>query len=266
MNSYLKIKAVREWVYLGITIFASVFLILFNNSSFNNTLSEIGLDAFSILRYDYFSLREKASLENEIVQLKQKFVEISQDKKLYEESFDENIRLRNLLSIELPESLSYVYAKVTGEPVSSLQNTLLINAGTEKNVNDGEMVISETGFVGVINNAGKHLSKVTLISDPGYKIPVITEYGKIPGIMRSLDKKNAEIHEITKSQTVEVGEKIFTSDFSKLYHPNLLIGEVISVSDSSATINKKVIIKYSTDFLEVKDVFIIHKNQRINGY
>ncbi|NOR45687.1 MAG: hypothetical protein GQ534_08900 [Candidatus Delongbacteria bacterium] len=261
MNSHQKIKVIREWVYLGIAVITSVFLILFNNSSFNNTLSEIGLDAFSILSYDYFSLREKASLKDEIVQLKQKLVEISQDKKLYEGSFDENIRLRNLLSIELPESLSYVYAKVTGKPVSSLQNTLLINAGTEKNVMNGEMVISETGFVGVVNNAGKHLSKVTLISDPDNKIPVITEFGKIPGIMISLDKQTAEIHEITKSQTVEVGEKIFTSDFSKLYHPNLLIGEVISVSDSSATINKKVVIKYSTNFLEVKDVFIIHKKK-----
>ncbi|MDA3814395.1 MAG: rod shape-determining protein MreC, partial [Candidatus Cloacimonetes bacterium] len=199
MNSYLKIKAVREWVYLGITIFASVFLILFNNSSFNNTLSKFGLDAFSVLSYDFFSLREKSSLKEEIVLLKQKLIEASQDKKLYQESFDENIRLKNLLSIELPESINYVYAKVTGEPASSLQNILLINAGTEKNVVDGEMVISENGFVGVIKNAGKHLSKVALISDPDNKIPVVTEISKIPGIMISLNKKTAEIHEITKS-------------------------------------------------------------------
>ena len=261
MNSHQKIKVIREWIYLGIAVLTSVFLIIFNNSSLNNTLSTFGLDAFSILSYDYFSLREKSSLEDDIVQLKQKLVEVSQDKKLYEESFDENIRLKNLLSIELPDSLNYVYAKVTGKPASSLQNTLLINAGTEKNVMDGEMVISESGFVGVIKNAGKHLSKVALISDPDNKIPVITEYGKIPGIMIPRNKQTAEIHEITKSQNVEIGEKIFTSDFSKLYQPNLLIGEVISVSDSSATINKEVIIKYSTDFLDIKDVFIIHKNK-----
>ena len=261
MNSHHKIKIIREWIYLGIAVLSSIFLILFNNSSFNNTLSTIGLDAFSILSIDFFSFREKASLEEEIILLKQKLVEVAQDKKLYEESFDENIRLKNLLSIELPDSLSYVYAKVTGKPASSLQNTLLINAGTEKNVSDGEMVISIDGFVGVIKNAGKHMSKVTLISNPDNKIPVITGTGKIPGIMTSLSKNSAEVHEITKSQSVEIGEKIFTSDFSKLYHPNLLIGEVISVSDSSATINKKVILKYSTDFLNVKDVFIIHKDK-----
>jgi cell shape-determining protein MreC len=138
---------------------------------------------------------------------------------------------------------------------------LLINAGTEKNVVDGEMVISVDGFIGVIKIAGKHMSKVALISDPGNKIPVITGTGKIPGIMRSLDQRTAEIHEITKSQIVEIGEQIFTSDFSKLYHQNLLIGEVVSVSDSSATINKQVIIEYSADFLEIKDVFIIHNNK-----
>lgn len=262
MNSHQKIKAIREWIYLGIAIISSVFLILFNDSSFNNSLSTIGLDAFSILSYDFFSLREKASLEKEIVLLKEKLVEVSQDKKLYEESFEENIRLKNLLSIELPDSVNYVYAKVTGIPASSLQNTLLINAGTEKNVVDGEMVISVDGFVGVIKNAGKHISKVALISDPDNKIPVITASGKIPGIMRGVDQKTAEIHEITKSQTVEIGEQVFTSDFSKLYHPNLLIGEVVSVSDSSATINKKVTIEYSVNFLDIKDVFVIHKQER----
>ncbi|MCD6176520.1 MAG: rod shape-determining protein MreC [Candidatus Cloacimonetes bacterium] len=261
MNSHQKIKVIREWIYLGIAIVTSIFFILFNNSSFNNTLSKFGLDAFSILNYDYFSLREKASLEKEIILIKQKLVKLSQDKKLFEEAFKENIRLKNLLSIELPESLSYVYARVTGKPASSLQNTLLINAGTEKNIVDGEMVISEDGFIGVIKNAGKYLSKVTLISNPSNKIPVVTEHSKISGIMLSLNKKTAEILEITKSQSVEIGEKVFTSDFSKLYYPNLLIGEIISVSDSSATINKKVIIKYAADFLNVKDVFIIHKSK-----
>jgi rod shape-determining protein MreC len=206
-------------------------------------------------------LREKASLKDEIVQLKQKLVEVFQEKKLYKESFEENIRLKNLLSIELPDSVTYVYAKVTGKPASSLQNTLLINVGTEQNVTNGEMVISVDGFIGIIKNVGKRMSKVALISDPDNKIPVITDSGKIPGIMKSLDQRTAEINEITKSQTVKIGEQIFTSDFSKLYHPNLLIGEVISVSDSSATINKKVIIKYSADFLNVKDVFIIHMNK-----
>ncbi|MBN2789507.1 MAG: rod shape-determining protein MreC [Candidatus Delongbacteria bacterium] len=259
MNTHQRIKAIREWIYLGISVIISLFLIIFNDSSLNNTLSKIGLDAFSIINYDFFSLREKASLQNEIIQLKEKLVKLNQDKQNYEESFAENIRLRNLLSIELPDSLSFVYAKVTGEPASSLQNTILINAGSEKNVSDGEMVISENGFIGIITNAGKHISKVTLISDPNNKIPVITEIGKIPGIMKSIDHRTAEISEITKSQTVEIGEKIFTSDFSKLYHPGLLIGKVSSVSDSSATINKRVIIEYSADFLDVKDVFIIHK-------
>ena len=262
MNNHQKIKFIREWIYLGIAILASVFFILFNNSSFNNTLSKFNLDAFSILSYDFFSLREKATLENEIIDLKQELVKVYQDKNLHNEALDENIRLRNLLSIELPESLNYVYAKVTGKPASSLQNTLLINAGTEKNVDKGEMVISENGFIGVIRNAGKHLSKVTLISDPKNKIPVITGSSRIPGIMIPLNKRTAEIHEITKSQSVEIGENIFTSDFSKLYHPNLLIGKIISVSDSSATINKKVVIEYSANFLDVKDVFIIHKRKK----
>ena len=262
MNNHQKIKVIREWAYLGIAVLTSVFFILFNNSSFNNTLSKFGLDAFSVLSYDLFSLREKALLEKEIIDLKQKLVKIYQDKNLYDEALDENTRLRNLLSIELPESLSYVYAKVTGKPAASLQNTLLINAGSEKNVTDGEMVISEDGFIGVIRNAGKHLSKVALISDPDNKIPVITGTNRISGILIPLSKRTAEIHEITKSQNVEIGEKIFTSDFSKLYHPNLLIGKVISVSDSSATINKKVIIQYSTNFLDVKDVFIIHKRRK----
>ncbi|MCK5759768.1 MAG: rod shape-determining protein MreC [Candidatus Delongbacteria bacterium] len=262
MNNHQKIKVIREWAYLGIAVLTSVFFILFNNSSFNNTLSKFGLDAFSVLSYDLFSLREKALLEKEIIDLKQKLVKIYQDKNIYDEALDENTRLRNLLSIELPESLSYVYAKVTGKPASSLQNTLLINAGTEKNVDDGEMVISEDGFIGVIRNAGKNLSKVILISDPRNKIPVITGTSRISGIMIPLNKRTAKIHEITKSQNVAIGEKIFTSDFSKLYQPNLLIGEIISVSDSSATINKKVILQYSANFLDVKDVFIIQERKK----
>ena len=66
----------REWIFLISAIMISLFLMFFNDSSFNDTLRSFGLDAYSLMHYDYFSPREKSSMEKEIADLKSMIVSL----------------------------------------------------------------------------------------------------------------------------------------------------------------------------------------------
>jgi|GEM_PF-1227278 len=259
MKTTPKYKLYREWIYLFSVIVVSVFFIMFNDSSFNDTLSSYGLDAYSLINYDYFSFREKNELEKEIIVLKTKLMTSESERIKFAEAYDENIRLKELLAIDLPDSFEFVYAKIAGSDPNSYVRTILINAGSNKNIKENDVVISNKGVVGIVINSGENISKVKLISDPSNKIAVRTEISRANGIMIPAGQDQAQIEEITKTTQVTVNEKIFTADFSTIYPPGLLIGEVTSVSDSSATINKKVRIRFIQKFDQIEDVFVIKR-------
>lgn len=259
MKTTPKYKLYREWIFLFSAIIISVFFIAFNESSFDTTLSSYGLDAYSLVNYDYFSFREKSEMQKEIAVLKKELISSRIERVQFAESYDENIRLRELLSIDIPDSLEFVYAKIAGIDPNSYNKSILISAGTEKNIQPDDIVISLHGVVGTVVNSGFKISKVKLLSNPLNKIAVRTENSRANGILIPLDQTFAKIEEITKTSEVFEGEKIYTADFSTIYPPDLLIGEVVSVSDSSATINKKIKVKFTQNMDLIEDVFVIKR-------
>jgi rod shape-determining protein MreC len=252
-----KYRIQREWIYLCVSVLFSLFLILFNDSSLNKTLSSAGLDAYSLINYDYFSFREKKILEDEISELKKRVFEFEYAQNSDSLTAEENRRLKELLSIKTEDSFNYVYAKIAGRNPGSFKNTILINAGTNKGVTEKDAVISQNGLIGIVTDAGSEISKVKLICDPSNRISVRTETDRAFGILIPVDASSARIEEITKSASVSPGEKIFTTHFSENFPADLVIGTVVSVSDSSATINKIIRVDFSQKTYLIEDVFVI---------
>ena len=259
MKTTPKYVIYREWMLLSAAVLISVFLIMFNDSSFNKTLSSYGLDAYSLIHYDYFSFRERDSMRKEIADLKTRIMYLENNSGTNESAIEENYRLRSMLSIQKRDSFEFVYAKIAGLSPGSTNTTLLINAGKEKGVGPGDAVITEAGVVGIIESSGDNISRVSLISGRTGKIAVRTEINRAYGILIPVNDKTAAIEEIAKGVFVNKGENIYTADFSELFPPDLLVGKVISVSDSSATINKKIRISFAQSMDNIEDVFVMKR-------
>ncbi|MBN2858023.1 MAG: rod shape-determining protein MreC [Candidatus Delongbacteria bacterium] len=247
----------KEWIYLISAVAVSVFFIAFNDSSFNDTLSKAGLDAYSLLNYDYFSFREKHALENELKELKTELALLEHERNSYISAIEENKRLKEILSIELPDSVHFIYAKRIGKSAGSYTHTILISSGTEYGAENGDAVVTKYGVAGYIIEAGEKVSKVRLVSDPSNKIAVRTENSRAHGILIPSDQKNANIEEITKTAQVEEGENIYTADFSEIFPAGLLLAKTVFVSDSSATINKIIHVEFTQDPDLIEDVLIL---------
>ncbi|MFA6653490.1 MAG: rod shape-determining protein MreC [Candidatus Delongbacteria bacterium] len=252
----------REWIFLSAAVLFSVFLIMFNDSSFNDTLSSYGLDAYSLINYDYFSFREKSAMQKELADLKTKIMYFENNSEAVESVIEENYRLRSMLSIQERDSFEFVYARIAGISPGSTRTILLINAGREKGVGPGDAVITEAGVIGFIETAGESTSRVSLISGRTGKIAVRTEINRAYGILAPLNSETAAIEEIAKGVNVNIGENIFTADFSEVYPPDLLVGTVISVSDSSATINKKILLSFAQNMDTIEDVFVMRRTKK----
>lgn len=247
----------KEWIYLISAVAVSVFFIAFNDSSFNDTLSKAGLDAYSLLNFDYFSFREKSALEDEIKELKTELALLSHERDNYFSAVEENRRLKEMLLIELPDSVSFLYAKRIGKSFGSYPHTILISSGTEDGAAEGDAVVTKNGVAGYIIEAGDKVSKVRLVNDPSNKIAVRTENNRAHGILIPYAANRSNIEEITKTVQVEEGEYIYTADFSELFPAGLLIAKTVFVSDSSATINKIVQAEFTQDPDLIEDVLIL---------
>ena len=211
-------------------------------------------------------MKNKELLEKENNLLKKRVVDLISENNKYRESKLENERYRQLLDIKKNEDYYYVYAKVIGYNPDRAKNIILINIGYEENellkINDP--VITINGLVGKIVNIGATISRVELISKKKNKIPVKTGIENIPAILEPLDINNAVLKEITKSQTVSLDEKIYTSDFSMIYPGGIEVGKINYISDSSATIHKDINISFSVNLNNINDLFVLIKKIKIN--
>ncbi len=249
--------AAKERIFLASAVLISLFFLFFRDSSFNDTLSLYGLDAYSIMTYDHFSFRKKSNLEKEISELKTSIAQIHLDKALYENAVNENKRLREMLSIEPHEDYELVYARTVGRGSLSYPASIVVNAGKNKNVSVNDAVITKNGVAGYVIESGESNSRVRLVSHPSNKIAVRTELSRAHGILVPYGQNSASVEEITKRIDVTPGENIYTADHSLIFPGGLLIARVTSVSDSSATINKIVRTEFVQDTDLIEDVFIM---------
>ena len=256
-----QIFILREYILLFFLLIISISLIFSKNSSFTNQLRISGLNVFSVLKMDILNLKDKELLEKENIFLKKRVIDLISENNEYREAKLENNRYKKLLDIKRNEKYDYIYAKVIGYNPGRFKSNVLINTGYEYNkflqINDP--VVTINGLVGKLVSIGATVSRVELISKKRNKIPVKTEGENLPSIIEPLDIKNASLKEITKSQFISIGEKIYTSDFSMIYPEGIEVGKVSFVSDSSATIHKEINVLFSVDLNNINDLFVLVK-------
>jgi len=262
-----QIFIIREYLILFLFLVLSIVLIFSTNSSFINQLRISGLNAFSILKMDVYNLKNKELLEDENTLLKKRVIDLISKNNSYRKAKLENDRYRQLLNIKRDDNYEYIHAKVIGYNPDKSRSIILINIGYNDNnlLNINDPVVTINGLVGKVVSVGAYISRVELVSKKRNKIPVKTGNKNIPSILVSIDSDASILKEITKSQSVELNETIYTSDFSLIYPGGIEIGKISSISDSSATIHKEISVKFSVDLKNIDDLFVLIKKNDENN-
>jgi len=190
------------------------------------------------------------SLEAENIELKQEI------KKMKEE-----LNVDRVLS-----DYDYLNATVVSRNSLYWYNTLTIDKGTKNGVEEGMVVINSTGLIGKIYNVSKTSADVKLITttDTNNKISVIITNGdnNLVGVINgyNYDDGYLKIEGISNTETVSVGDVVYTSGLGGVFPSGILIGYVDSITTDVYDLAKIINVKPSAKFDNINYVTILKRD------
>ena len=216
-----------------------VFVVLIITSAkhtrpFNSYISDQSSRMLSYLSSPVFWCREKIrSIEKSYYLIKHSDQIIQENEALKLELYqaklhkDENNKLRKLLNFKDNTSFSKVSARIMFKNSISFNREFLISIGSKDGIKDGNVVTDGYNLLGRVTEVRERTSKVQLINDQGFKVPVSIGFGAKALVEGRYGSDLMEISFLNSKNKVKEGDIVFTSGegFSAPY--GLYLGHIV---------------------------------------
>ena len=129
--------------------------------------------------------------------------------------------------------------------------------GLSNGVKPNQAVLTPDGIIGKTIQTGKKSSLVQSISDNNFRLSVRIMPSGAVGILRWQKNNICKIYEVQKNVNINIGDRVITSGFSKIYPPKLPVGFVSGVYDERGSYQKVVNVEIQNDFESIQNVFVV---------
>jgi rod shape-determining protein MreC len=145
----------------------------------------------------------------------------------------ENKELRNILQFITTKTSNFKVAKIIARSHQVFNQKLLIDAGKNRGLKEGSVVVGSRGMIGRITDVGDNRSSLMLLTDANSRIPVITSKARARGILSGSNSELIEIIYLPKNHNIQIGDWVFTSGDGDTLAPGILVGVVNKVEKDS---------------------------------
>ncbi len=140
----------------------------------------------------------------------------------------ENRLLSGLLNYTPPPEATFVTARVIAEEGNAFSHSLIAYTAGNPNVKKGQVVLSENGVIGRVEQVGQMYSKIILITDINSKIPVVVERTRVRGILSGDNTSIPKLVFVPLDAKLAIGDRIVTSGVAGVFPPGLPVGKIVS--------------------------------------
>ena len=173
----------------------------------------------------------------------------------HDSSLTERLVAENVATVEM------IPAHVTSNTVMQRDNYMTIDKGTEDGVHKEMGVMSGTGVVGIVSQAGHHHSIV---------IPILNSRSRISCRLRGSEYFGylvwhggspivAMLEDIPRHARFKVGDAVETSGYSSVFPEGIFVGRVIRIRDSQDGLSFELEVQLSVDLAHIRYVNVIRK-------
>ena len=148
----------------------------------------------------------------------------------------DNIRLRKILYLQESSNSDSISAAVISRKTGSWWRQIVLNKGSKDGVEIGSTVIGPGGLLGRVNSTTLLTSSVSLLTSPQSKVGVWLDRIQINGLLVGTGNDNPSLILYSKNADIKVGDFLSSSPASTLLPPNIPIGVVQSIDESSKAI------------------------------
>ena len=174
----------------------------------------------------------------------------------------ENETLRRLLSFtQANPTHSYKAAEVKGRVIgrdpSNFLSYLIIDSGSQQEIEKGMPVVTERGLVGRITDVGSNWAKVMLIIDPSSSVNALIQSSRATGVVEGQVGESLLMKYIPQGETVNVNDIVLTSGLGGNFPQKLIIGQVTAVHQRDIEMFQQADIRPTVDFNNLEIVLVI---------
>jgi len=145
----------------------------------------------------------------------------------------DNTRLRKILSLQKSSNSDNVIAAVISRKTGSWWRQIILNKGSKDGVEIGSTVTGPGGLLGRVNNTSLFTASVILITSPESKLGVWVDRSQINGLLVGSGDDHPILIMYSKEADIKVGDFVSSSPASSLLPPNIPIGIVQSIDETS---------------------------------
>ena len=211
------------------------------------------------------------NLKDENEKLKAELKAYENDAAKYQAELSELEELRRLYELDKKyPDYNMTAARVFSTDSSSWFNELYIDNGMNDGIYEVCNVLCDNGLLGLVVESYDNYAKVRAIIDD--RSNVTAEVGKdnalcnVEGSLKNMEEGFLYVTDINKDASVEIGDRVITSNVSDRYFFGITIGYVAEITYDPNNLTKTAKITMAVDFKDVKDVLIITDRKQVVDY
>ena len=143
----------------------------------------------------------------------------------------ENAALRSLNRMVPDPAMSFITARVVGDPGGAFVRTVLINAGERNGIEKGQAAITAQGLAGRIAEVGQRSARVLLLTDINSRVPVVVGGARDRAVLAGDNTNAPQLLYLGPTAKVQLGDQVTTSGHGGVFPPGLPIGVVDGVGE-----------------------------------
>jgi rod shape-determining protein MreC len=143
----------------------------------------------------------------------------------------ENAELRGLLNFKEGPQATFITARVVGDSGSAFVRSMLLNVGRNAGVTSGQAVVTGEGLIGRITEVGDGWSRVLLLSDLSFRLPVLIERTRERAILTGDNSPLPKLGMIQSVAGIQPGDRIITSGHGGSFPVGIPVGVVVTTAD-----------------------------------
>ncbi len=168
----------------------------------------------------------------------------------------ENNQLRAALDLPLHVRHQLIPAGMYTVSLSPDGYTALINKGIQDKVAVGDILVDgHNALVGMVQAVFTTTARITLVSDPSFKVTVVVLGGSTKGIAHGVLERGLTLDLVVQSDELREGDTLVSSG-NDTVPAGLVLGPVTKVESNNAKLFKEVTVTPSAQFV-VGDVFVV---------
>lgn len=173
------------------------------------------------------------------------------------EIYQENIRLKELLSFKTGAPYKVIAARVIGRDPSNWSSAIIIDKGSSSGIKKGFISVTFLGLVGRVIEVSSSTSQIILLSDPSLCVSAIIQRSRQEGLVCGSLGGSLIMKYLPKDSDIKVSDTVITSGLTDVYPKGLIIGKVTDIGEEFSGLNRYAVIEPSVDFSGLEEVLII---------